>query len=272
MRKRERSQDNASDSWAVTMMPPMMPLSFQECPIGWIRGSMCIAPTSLGEIDGACRSVPRDRYTYYMRDVLRAKVDTLTFIREHSGDVVHRTVDKFGGRGRRDASSRSRTSSMVLVKGKQTALLSGASVTFPFAARNAALPPPSSAISDSEYMSLPLLSEPLPLQVSREASSYSHGSVRNATGQGIQHILGAHEPFQTGGKSVHNHSAIAIRPAYMHSVRRHYIPNMPLLLASPRSIWADTHYRGNSPHLFEFWGCADARRVLRHSMRRRSYP
>jgi hypothetical protein len=64
-------------------------------------------------------------------------------------------------------------------------------------------------------------------------------------------LLGTTKPFETGGKSVHNLSVIGIPPAYTHPVRRHYIPNMPLLLAS---IWADSRYRRSSPRLFELWG------------------
>jgi hypothetical protein len=52
-----------------------------------------------------------------MRNVLRAKVDILTFIQEHIGDVDLSVVDKFGVRECRDASRRSCTSSMMLVKG-----------------------------------------------------------------------------------------------------------------------------------------------------------
>jgi hypothetical protein len=86
-----------------------------------------------------------------------------------------------------------------------------------------------------------------------EMSFYSHGSVRDATGQSTHPTVGAHEPlpFETGGKSVQNHSAIAMPPAYMHPVRRHYIPNMPPLLAAPRSVWADSRYLSSSPRLFE---------------------
>jgi hypothetical protein len=72
---------------------------------------------------------------YCMRNVLRAKVDILVFIQKHGSDVFHNMVDKFGGRERRHASRRSRTPSMVFVRGRQAALISGASLAFPFALR-----------------------------------------------------------------------------------------------------------------------------------------
>jgi hypothetical protein len=68
-----------------------------------MRGSTCIAPSSLREIDGTCRSVPRDRYVLCMRNVLQVKVDILTFIQEHSGDFIHNMVNKLGVRERGDA-------------------------------------------------------------------------------------------------------------------------------------------------------------------------
>jgi hypothetical protein len=67
---------------------------------------------------------------YHMRNVLRAKVGILIFIQEHSIDVVHNIVDKFGRGERRDASRRSRTSNMVLVKGGGQTLLSGVGAAF----------------------------------------------------------------------------------------------------------------------------------------------
>jgi hypothetical protein len=60
--------------------------------------------------------------------------------------------------------------------------------------------------------------------------------------------------------------------AYTHSFQRHSISNKPLLFTVPHSIWADSRYRSSSPRPFELCGRANARRVLRHSMHRRSYP
>jgi hypothetical protein len=68
-----------------------------------------------------------------MKNVPEAKVNILMFIQEHGSEVIHNMADKFGGRERRNASRRSRAPSMVLVKGRQTTLLSAASLTFPFA-------------------------------------------------------------------------------------------------------------------------------------------
>jgi hypothetical protein len=85
-------------------------------------------------------------------------------------------------------------------------------------------------------------------------SFYSRWSVYDATGQSTQHTVGAYEPFETGGKSVHNLSAIAVPPAYTHPFERHSIPNKPLLLAALRSIRADSRNQSSSSRLFELWG------------------
>jgi hypothetical protein len=68
-----------------------------------------------------------------MRNVQEAQVNIVLSTQEHASELAQDTNHKFGGRERKDASRRPCTSSMVLVKGKQPALLSGASLTFPFA-------------------------------------------------------------------------------------------------------------------------------------------
>jgi hypothetical protein len=67
-------------------------------------------------------------------------------------------------------------------------------------------------------------------------SSYSHKSVRDATGQSTQHTVEDHEPSETGGNNFRGFLPMAVPPACTHPVQRRSIPNMPLLLAASGQI------------------------------------